>query len=212
MVMILEAFSKMAASVVPFVPMISAISDIFLAIAAIVGIQGLHQWRLQLKFGDQYKTAHSIWGLSLRFKREFELIRHQAPLSLLTEDEAGESEWIANSQRLVGDFYERKHHIDMLYEITEKLYNASIEVEGYLGEREAEITLPFEEAYKKLFEAFGDYEKLIHSLESQTCNQETIEKFQRSRPVLFPADGDLLEAQVRTAVRDTEKRLSKYLK
>ena len=198
--------------IIQLAPIISIISDLLVAIAAIWGIRGLNQWRLQLKFGDQYKIAHSIRGLSLRFKREFGLIRNQAPLSLSVGIGITVSELMMDSQHLVNDFYTRKHHLDMLFGIADKLYNESIEVEGYLGEKEAVVTLPLENAYRKLLEAFRDYEQLIQSLESRTCDQEAVEKFQRSRHTLFSSDNDLLASQVDTAVKDIPQRLRRYLK
>jgi hypothetical protein len=51
----------------------STISDITVALAAIIGLVGLMQWRAELRARTKLEIARKVTSLALRFKREFNL-------------------------------------------------------------------------------------------------------------------------------------------
>ncbi len=114
-------------------------------------------------------------------------------------------------QELQEDFSERLHHLKKLFDISKELYEESIEVEGLLGE-EAGLTEPLEDIYRELKNAFGAYEDFIQSLQSATYEQIELEKFYRSRKLVFSTGNDCLTDEVTDAVRDIRKKLKKYIK
>ena len=178
------------------------VSNILVTIAAIWGI---NQWRDQIKFGDQYKTARKLRGLSLAFKREFGLTRRDPPLFLFAETKVLD-DLIKRRQTLNDDFCERCNHLDKLYKIVGDLYDESINVEGFIDEKEGGLTIPLENAYKQLNGAFKIYKQLI-----ETCDQETLDIFLDNRNIIFSDGNDEFSKTVETAVKDIRKKLKKYL-
>jgi hypothetical protein len=182
------------------------------AITAILGFFGIWQWRRQLKFGDQYKTAHRIVGLSLRFRREFGLTRlpflgSSQPLKGVAKNEIG-----LYKQAFLDDFNERQLHLKKLFNIVQKLYEESLEVEGLIGEKDAGLTIPLETDYRRLNEAFEEYTQFIHSIQSGTLSDEDLALFRSNHDILFSTEDDYFTKRVDIEIENIKNRLKKYTK
>lgn len=175
-------------------------------LVAIVAIRGINQWRVQMKFGDQYKTARKLRGLSLIFKREFGLARRDPPYCISSKREITIDELRKNRQELLDDFKERLFHLEELYKIVGKLYDESIEIEGFIDEKEAGITIPLEDAYRTLNRAFKVYKNFIES-----CDKESLKQLLEKYNIIFPESDDELSRTVDFAVENIRKRLKRYI-
>jgi hypothetical protein len=198
--------------IIQITPIISMISDLLVTFVALLGIGGIRQWRRQLKFGDQYKTAHRIVGLSLRFRREFGLTRLPSTISSLTQKGMVKNELGIHRQEILDDIHERQNHLTELFGIVQKLYEESLEVEGFLGTKESGLTIPLETEYRRLNEAFQEYINFIRSLQSETLTDDDLERFRGYHDILFSTEDDYFTKRVNSAIENIRDRLKKYIK
>ena len=194
---------------------ISLISDAIIAIAAILGVAGLWQWRKELIGRSKFEIATKMMLLSLQFRDEFNFARGMATFKGEAADREKQDDEAREESQVLDEYYARIKRFHKVQGTLQKLSQAGWEAEVLLSDQDTKLVKPFEDLVKQLYISIEIYfsEQNRMSKSKMPMPQDDSGYLMRHHEVIYTRGADdELSKKVDEAVTTLKKQLKKYIK
>jgi len=198
-----------------FADCISLISDAMVAIAAILGIAGLWQWRKELIGRSKFEIATKMTLLALQFRDEFNFARGMATFKGEAADREKQDDEAREESQVLDEYYARIKRFHKVQGTLQKLSQAGWEAEVLLSDQDTKLVKPFEDLVKQLYISIEIYfsEQNRMSKSKMPMPQDDSGYLMRHHEVIYTRGADdELSKKVDEAVTTLKKQLKKYIK
>jgi hypothetical protein len=193
---------------------VSAVSGIIVALAAIIGLVGLMQWRIELRARTNLQIARNMISLAYRFSREFK----QARNSLLVDTESMQRQHSDNESpeetRILDERSVRIEKLESLKATFDELYGAGSEAE-LVFDNILELLQLLEKHYINLrIYTEGLFEGLLKRSRGEDTAPEAVTRLTlgAADKIVRGSEDDEISQEIDAKINELVKRLKTRLK
>jgi len=193
---------------------VALIKDILIAVAAIVGLYSLRQWRAELKGNARFELARRMVLLAFEFRERFHFVRNPFTFSSEYEDRPDR-----DASEEVGGLSDRQYAVQKrftpLAETTMELSRCLWEARIVLDRKVANKVEPLEQSFLELKRAirldFGLQEMMANVPAFSLDEKDMAEVKARQKILYYQGEGDELDKLVNEAVDALVEHLERYV-
>ena len=192
----------------------SVVSNISIAVAAIIGIIGLWQWRTELVGKTKFEVARKITLLALQFRDEYGRARNPWTFRNKSIERVRLDNESPEETRVLDEYYARSRRLQPLQDTLRKFYEASWEAEVILSKDDAKLVELFEKFFDHLYIAVDfHFEEVLKQARKQSMNtKEDYEAIRANKKIIYGIRDDEIYKSVDAATETVKKQLKKYIR
>jgi hypothetical protein len=133
-----------------FIELTNIIHNLAVALAAILGIMGLWQWRKELVGKAKFEVAQKMMVLALQFRDEYIHARDPWTYPYEWAERKKSNNESKGECEMLNEYFARSRRLLPLRDILRKFNEVSWEAEVVLSEKDAKLIQPFEKTFKTL--------------------------------------------------------------
>ncbi len=190
------------------------ISNVAVAVAAILGIIGLWKWRTELIGKTKFETARKMTLLALQFRDEYGRARNAwTSPGEWGERKKGDDEK-PDESKVLDEYFARYQRLQPLQDTLRKFYEVSWEAEVILSEVDANLVQLFEDLFQELFIAMEFYfdEQLKRAKRPSGKADVDYDQMKNWRKIIYGFRGDEVSKAADNAADKVKKQLKKYIR
>jgi len=192
------------------------VTDTIVAIAGLLGIFGLWQWRHELIGKRKFEVASRLMMLALQFRDQFRFVRNPGTWANETLERQKATDETPQESQLRDEYFARMKRVQNLQPLLQQLLHASWEAETFLGDDDAKLVVPFEQSFNHLYQSvivyFEDQLRLLSSSNTQSVLPGPMTRELLYTNIYGSRENDELGADIDGAVTSLKTKLRKYLK
>lgn len=193
------------------------VSNLAIAVAAIIGILGLWKWRAELVGKSKFKVARKMTMLALRFRDEYGLARSPWTDSREWAERKRSDDELRNESQVLDEYFARSRRLIPLQNTLRKLYEIGWEAEVVLSDQDAKLVMLFEKLFTDLLLTMGMFfdaqlNQVKNSSLGISVDSKDYEEMKDWRKVIYGIRGDEVSKLADNAADTVKKQLKKYIR